>query len=213
MNRLLIVGASGFGREVLGWARDVPAALRDWEPGGFLDQDPSALDGYSVDLPIVGEPDSYAPCPDDRFLCAIAEPVVKLRLCRALEARGAVFATLIHPLANVPAGNRVGKSAIFCPWAGITTHVTVGDFVTFNTHSGAGHDAVLGDGCTFSSHAEAAGNTVLGEGVFLGSHAVILQGVRVGERARIGAGAVVLRNVPAGATMFGNPAKQVAGFA
>jgi sugar O-acyltransferase (sialic acid O-acetyltransferase NeuD family) len=213
MNRLLLIGASGFGRELLAWARDVPAALRDWEPAGFLDQNPSALDGFGIALPIVGDPGSYDPRPGDRFVCAIGDPTVKLRLCRALRARGGKFTNLVHPLAHVPAGNRVGVGVIFCPWAALTTHVTIGDFVTFNCHAGAGHDAEVGDGCTFSAYAETTGNSVLGEGVFLGSHAVVLPSVRVGERALIGAGAVVLRNVPAGATMFGNPAKQVAGFA
>jgi len=212
MNRLLLIGASGFGREVLGWARDVPESARDWAPAGFLDGNPAALDGFGVDLPVVGDPATYTPRPGDRFLCAIGEPAVKLRLCRALKTRGARFVNLIHPRALVPAGNWVGEGVIFCPWACITTNVTVGDFVTFNTHAGAGHDSTIGDGCTFSSYAETTGNSVLGEGVFLGSHAVVLPSVRVGERALIGAGTVVLRNVPAGATMFGNPAKQVGGF-
>jgi sugar O-acyltransferase (sialic acid O-acetyltransferase NeuD family) len=212
MNRLLIIGAGGFGREVLQWARDVPADRRDWELGGFLDARPGALDGFGVNLPIVGDPTGYRPGPGDCFLCALGDPDTKLRLTRGLKERGASFVTLVHPSARIPPGNRVGEGCIFCPNSGLTTNVTVGDFVTFNTYSGAGHDAVMGDGCTFSSHVDVHGSVKLGEGVFLGSHASVLSGIKVGDYAKIGAGAVVVRNVKARTSVFGNPARQIAGF-
>lgn len=180
--------------------------------GGFLDANPRALDGFGVDFPILGDPSTYQPDARDRFICAIGEPATKLRLCRALKARGGLFATLIHPSAIVPEGNRVGEGCIFCPRTGLTTNATVGDFVTFNAGSGAGHDVIIGPGCTFSSFTEVMGAATLGEGVFLGSHSCVLPRVTVGDYAKIGAGAVVLRRVPARATMFGNPARQVGGF-
>lgn len=211
-HRLLIVGASGFGREILCWAREIPKAQREWDVGGFLDANPGALEGFGVDVPILGDPVSWEPEARDRFVCAIGDPTIKLRLCRALSARGAVFSTFIHPSAHVPAGNHLGEGVVFCPRSGLTTNVTVGDFVTFNLASGAGHDARIGDGCTFSGYAEVTGNVVLGEGVLLGSHACVLPGVAVGDFAKIGAGGVVVRRVPPGATVFGNPARQVAGF-
>ncbi|MFY9621684.1 MAG: acyltransferase [Pyrinomonadaceae bacterium] len=43
----------------------------------------------------------------------------------------------------------------------------------------------------------------------IGSHATILCGVTIGEGAIIGAGAVVSKDVPAGATVAGNPARQL----
>ena len=46
--------------------------------------------------------------------------------------------------------------------------------------------------------------------MIVGSHAQILGPFRVGDGARIGAAAVVLTEVPEGATMVGNPARQVA---
>jgi UDP-2-acetamido-3-amino-2,3-dideoxy-glucuronate N-acetyltransferase len=43
----------------------------------------------------------------------------------------------------------------------------------------------------------------------IGSGAVILAGVRIGEGALVGAGAVVTRDVEPGATVVGNPARQL----
>ena len=48
---------------------------------------------------------------------------------------------------------------------------------------------------------------ILEEGVELGAGAVVLGRVRLGQGARVGANAVVLGDVPAGATVFGIPAR------
>lgn len=210
-NRLLILGAGGFGREVLGWALE-PAGARNWEVAGFLDANPAALDGFPCDHPILGDPSTYVPRADDIFVPAVANTATKLRLCRDLQARGARFATLIHHSVIVGPACRIGEGSVLCPRVTLTTNVTLGDFVTVNGFSGFGHDSVVSDGCTVSSHVDITGRVRLGEGVFLGSHASVLPGVSVGDFAVIGAGSVVLRDVPARATMMGVPAKQVAGF-
>jgi sugar O-acyltransferase (sialic acid O-acetyltransferase NeuD family) len=210
--RLLIVGAGGFGREVLAWALAVPADARDWEIGGFLDANTRALDPHPCDYRIVGDPASYEPRPEDVFVPAIANPAIKLQLCRGLRARGAVFTTLVHPSVIIGPACRIGEGCVLCARVVLTTNVTLGDFVTINVGTGCGHDTVLGDGTTISSFADVTGAVRLGEGVFLGSHAVIFPRVEVGEFAVVGAGSAVLRKVPPRATVMGVPAKQVAGF-
>jgi maltose O-acetyltransferase len=49
----------------------------------------------------------------------------------------------------------------------------------------------------------------IGCNVWIGGAAVLLPGVKVGDDAIVGAGAVVTRDVPPGATVIGNPARQV----
>jgi maltose O-acetyltransferase len=48
----------------------------------------------------------------------------------------------------------------------------------------------------------------VGKEVFFGSSVAIIPGVRIGDGAYLGAGSVVLRDVPAGAKVFGVPARQ-----
>lgn len=43
---------------------------------------------------------------------------------------------------------------------------------------------------------------------FIGGGAILLPGIRIGDRAKIAAGAVVTKDVPAGAEVFGVPARQ-----
>ena len=212
MKKLLIVGAGGFGREVLCWALDCEAMQNEWRVAGFLDEDPSALEGYPCTYPIIGTPSNYMPSEGDVFICAIGDPKTKLRVCGDLQSRGAMFINLVHPSAIISRNNKIGTGCIFCPRSVITTNVTLGDFVFLNASSGIGHDAVIGKGVTLSAYCDVTGNTVLGEGVFLGSHVVILPGAKVGDYAIVGAGSVVLKTVKPGVTVMGVPAKQVSGF-
>jgi len=209
MRRLLIVGAGGFGREVLGFAQDCSRLGSEWTIGGFLDRDPGALRGYDVPYLIIGDPVNYQPAADDLLLCAIGDPEVRLALCRFLSARGGTFTSLIHPTSLTGDRSRLGQGCILCPYTVVTSDVQIGDFVTINSHAGVGHDAVIGDGCTLSAFCDVTGHVQLGEGTFMGSHACVLPGVSVGKYARIGAGSVVMRGVSPGATVMGVPARTI----
>ena len=75
---------------------------------------------------------------------------------------------------------------------------------------------VIGADCTLR-HNTTIGNKsagraecpVLGDSVEVGSNTVILGGIRIGDRAVIGAGSVVVKDVPPGATVAGNPAREI----
>jgi sugar O-acyltransferase (sialic acid O-acetyltransferase NeuD family) len=206
MQRALILGAGGFGREVLTYA----LARGDWDIAGFLDANPRALDGFACPVPILGDPLTVDLPPGVLILCAIGDPRTKLRLCRTLRQRGARFGTLIHPTAIVGPSCRIGEGCTIGPFSTLTTHVRIGDFVVLNAYASAGHDAIVGDGCTLSAHCDVTGGAVLGEGVFMGTHASVVPRIRVGDYAVIGAGSVAMWSVRAHSTVLGVPAIQIA---
>ena len=84
-----------------------------------------------------------------------------------------------------------------------------------------GETAEIGDDCTLYQGVTLGGtrpsrdqggqkrHPTIGNDVIVGSGAQVLGPIRVGDGARIGAAAVVLQEVPDGATMVGNPARQV----
>jgi sugar O-acyltransferase (sialic acid O-acetyltransferase NeuD family) len=200
--RIIIVGAGGFGREVLQWARhawpsDAPRIA------GFLSADPDKLDGHAPALPILGSPADFQPQPFDGFLLAIGVPRVRRQVAEQLEVNGARFLTLTHPTAIVAATAQVGTGTVICPYAIVSDAVRLGRFVLLNYHSSLGHDASALDFSVLAPYATLAGGAFLEEDVFLGLHAQIGPLARVGRGSRAEAGAVILRHLPEGSVALG----------
>ena len=207
MNRLIIVGAGGWGRVVRQWALDIQSQSARWESIRFLDDNPVVLDGFGLRDSLIGTIRDYQPAEEEEVICGIGDPAIKLSICDQLRRKGAGFTNIIHPNALVTEYGKFGSGIIVSPFAAIVVTTLIGDFVTVNAFSVIGHDSTVERGCTLSAHCDIMANVHLEEGVFLGSGARILPNLRVGRNAKVGAGAVVVRNVPAGATVFGNPAK------
>lgn len=202
--RILIVGAGGFGREVLQWARD---AWPDHAEAlaGFLSAESDALDGFNGTPNIRCSPDAYAPLAGDKLLLAIGVPYVRRRVAESLLSRGAEFLTLVHPTAVVAATATVGEGAILCPYTVVSDSAAVGRFVIMNYHSSLGHDARTGDFSVLSPHATLGGRAVIAEDVFLGLHASVGPGKTIGARSKVSANSCVLTSAAADSVVFGVP--------
>ncbi len=209
MAKLIIIGAGGFGREVLEWALDQQAESSVWKVIGFLDSNPHALNHFDCDLPILGSPESFAPSPSHLFVCAIGNPAVRLRIAEMLSALGAAFTNVIHPSAYVSRRCRIGVGCIICPGAIISANATLGNHVVLNMHGTVAHDSVLAHGATLACHADVTGAAVLERGAMLGSHASVMPRVRVGTFGMVGAGSVAYKDVPPHTTVVGVPARPV----
>jgi sugar O-acyltransferase (sialic acid O-acetyltransferase NeuD family) len=204
--RILIVGAGGFGREVLQWARDAwPDA--DDRIAGFLSADADALEGLDCDHSVLGSPDGYQPAPGDRLLLAIGIPYVRRRVTESLLDRGAEFLTLIHPTAIVAASASIGPGSILCPYSIASDSCRVGRFVLMNFHSSLGHDAAAGDFAVLSPYATLGGAAKIAEDVFLGLHASVGPRVGIGSRSKIAANSCVLADAPGRSLLHGVPAR------
>jgi sugar O-acyltransferase (sialic acid O-acetyltransferase NeuD family) len=204
MKNLVIIGAGGFGREMLSWARQ---STEDWTVKGFVDDNLAALAGFKKNVPLLGAVWDYVPARDDWFVCAMGKIEFKRRCIESLLARGARFANVIHASAVVGEDARLGVGVILCPHSVVSPDTQLEDFVTVNLHSTVAHDAIVGKWSQLHCHVDVTGGVRLGERVTVGSHASILPGVKIGSDATVGAGSVVMRDVAAGTTVFGVPAR------
>ncbi len=202
--RILIVGAGGFGREVLQWARDAWPESAD-RIAGFLSSDADSLKGLDCGLSVLGPPDAYRPAAGDRLLLAIGIPYARRRVAESLLAHGAEFLTLIHPTAIVAASASIGPGSILCPYAVASDSCRVGRFVIMNYHSSLGHDATAGDFSVLSPYATLGGHAHIEEDVFLGLHASVGPGKTVGARSKVSANSSALVSAPADSIIWGSP--------
>lgn len=203
--RLILVGAGGFGRELYFWAADCHAAGTLPALGGFLDDVVHELPGY--DLPRLGSLQDYTPAASDLFLVALGEPAKKRLVVELLQTRGGRFATLRHPTTTVVRTASIGEGVIMCPYTMAMPDARIERFVTLINYSGIGHDSVCGEFSTLSSLVDVTGNVHIGKDVMIGSGARLLPKVTVGDGATIGAGSTVVRSVKPGMTVFAAPAK------
>ena len=204
--RILIVGAGGFGREVLQWARHA------W-PGhaqkivGFLSDDPHALDGHRPTLRTLGSPDAFEPRPSDGLVLAIGIRGVRREVAERLAARGARFLTMIHPTAIVADTAVIGPGSVICPYAVVSDAVRLGRCVLVNYHASLGHDAAAGDYAVLSPYATLGGYAQVGADVFLAIHASVGPCIVLSDRCTVSANSSALTSAPADSIVFGVPGR------
>ena len=206
MKKIYIVGAGGFGRELLWWIKDINKVSPTWEIAGFLDDDLQALVNYECDYNVVGTIKDWIPKEDEEFALALGSPSLKRKIVAVLKAKGARFASVIHPTAMLSEFAKYGEGFIMFPYSKLSANSTVGDFVTLLS-TPIGHDTVIGDYSVISGNCSVVRNVVIGRDVFLAAGVCIAQDVHIGDGAYLGLGSVVLKDVQPGDTVFGNPAR------
>ena len=209
MKELIIVGAGGFGRELLQWCKDINCITPKWVIKGFLDDNLDALNGIDCNINIVGNIKDWQPSANEEFALGIAEPNTKEKVVAILENKGANFISIIHPKADIGDFNKIGKGVVVYPNARITVNAHIGNFTSILDLTTIGHDSSVGDFSTICGGCGVNGHVNIEDHVFVGSHVTFVPGIKVGANAYIGAGSVVIRNVRDGYKVFGNPAKKV----
>jgi sugar O-acyltransferase (sialic acid O-acetyltransferase NeuD family) len=207
--RVVIVGAGGFGREVLDIVDAVNAAGGALVCLGYLDDgavDHELLRRRGVEL--LG-PSSALDRIDAAYVLGIGSGAVRRKLAAMLDSIGAEAATLVHPAATVGGDSHLSPGCIVTAGARVTTNIRLGRHTQLHVNSTVGHDSVLHDFVSVYPGATVSGSVVLAEGVTVGTGANVLPGLHVGAEAFVGAGAVVTRDVAPGATVVGSPARQL----
>jgi sugar O-acyltransferase (sialic acid O-acetyltransferase NeuD family) len=200
------VGAGGFGREVLLWARDAwPEQAA--KIAGFLSADAGRLNGHAASLPVIADPAAFEPKLGDALLLAIGIPETRRRVAEDLLSRGAEFLTLIHPTAIVAPRASIGPGSILCPYAIVSDAARLGRFTLMNYQSSLGHDASAGDYTVLSPYATLGGGASIGENVFMGMHSSIGPGKRIGAHSKVSANSVALADAPPNSIIFGVPGR------
>jgi len=208
MNRLIIVGAGGFGRETLQWALQSNENNKKWSIGGFIDDRLDALNGLECSHSILGRILDWEPKSHERFVITVSSPRTKRIIGERLAEKGAIFENIIHKTVTIAKTAKLGVGIILCPNVVVSDNAIISDHVQINISSSVGHDACVGAYGTISSYCDITGKVSLGEGVFLGSSVCIIPERKIGNNVYICAGSCVMNHVSTNTKVMGVPAKK-----
>lgn len=207
--KLIVVGAGGFGQEVIWAARNFNSVHPTYDICGYCDDDPAKKGETIYGYQVLGRPEDVnatlpsKPC----FVCAIGSNRKRCQMVQRLLSLGWIPVTIIDPSVIVAegvvvaVGTYIGAGSILSPSARIGSHVII------NHNCSIGHHSVLGDFAQVSPGGRVSGFSVLKEGATLGSNAAVAPGKSVGRYATLGACSFAVTNVPDGATAIGIPAR------
>ncbi len=202
-----IYGASGFGREVLPFVRQLSEDMRIV----FIDDSAvgSDINGAQV---LSWDEFTLSDEPTKTVAIAIANSAVRERLVGRCRESGIAPLEIQAPGATIMDEVEIGEHAILCPHVTITSNVRIGAGFHANIYSYVAHDCLIGDYVTFAPRVSCNGNVHIGDHAYIGTGAVIRQGtperpLRSGRGAIVGMGAVVTKDVADGMTVVGNPAR------
>ena len=208
--RVVVIGASGFGRECLDVLAAMIAAGADLEVLGVVDDCPSSVNlkrlaargathmGTLADFISAGDTSI-------EYVLGIGHPATRRMLVERLNAAAFAPFTAIHPSALVGSQPVFEEGVVICSGAVVSTNVRLGCHVHVNPNATIGHDAVLGDFVSVNPGAVISGEVSVRVGTLIGASATVLQGLSIGEDVVIGAGSVVTHDVPEGVVVKGVP--------
>ena len=216
---IVVVGAGGFGREVIDVIEATNAALVGegggspaWKLVGFVDDSITAenldrLNQRSISL--LGSTEEFLSTADRdvRYIIGIGAPQVRRRIAETFDAAGYRGAVLIHPAATIGSVVEIGEGSVVCAGVRITTNVLVGRHVHINLNATIGHDTTIGDYVSLNPLASISGDCTIEGDVMVGVGGILLNGLRVGRGSIIGGAACVVRDVAPGTTVVGVPAR------
>lgn len=207
MNKLLIIGARGWGREVL-WS--FKADRKDLEIKGFLDDNVHALDGLTGDFPpIVSSVEDYQIQPDDVFFCAVGDPYYRKKYADIIEEKGGKFVTYVNPHSFVSPHAKIKEGSFIGLYTIISDNVVIGKHAMIHGFCTIGHDVTIGDYVSMEAYCFMGGYAEIGDSSSIHVRSTILSHKKVGKGASVGATSLVIRNVKDGTNVFGIPAKKI----
>lgn len=182
MEKLLLVGAGGFGRVVLEHA----SALYDC---AFLDDGKAkVVDGVQV-IGTTQELQKFFP-EYKLLLVAIGNNKLRQSLYERAAVIGYSFPNLVHPSAYVSPRAHIGSGVIILNNAVIQNNAQIGNGCIINPGVEAHHDSTIGDYCLIYTNSVVRSLTHVGNRVWIGSTATIATSATVPDDAVVDDGSV-----------------------
>jgi UDP-perosamine 4-acetyltransferase len=205
--KIVVIGGGGHAKVVI----EVLLAA-GWEVAGFTDAGTPAGRTFGT-VPCLGG-DAALPAVRaagvETAIVALGDNALRARLAAAVRALGFTLGNAVHPRACLSPSVGLGSGIAVMAGAVINAATTIGDGSIVNTGATVDHDNRIGAFVHIAPGCHLAGYVTIGDGALIGVGSTVGRGrpLSIGAGAVAGSGSVVIHDVPAGATVFGNPARQ-----
>ena len=206
--KIVIVGAGGFGREVLWTLRDCNKVLKKYNILGFIDDDKELKNENICGIPILGGLEWFSDQTEDIY-CAVAtgDPKIRKSIVDKLKKNNVKFPTIVHPSVINSEYVKFGRGSIIQAGCILSTNIEIKEFVHINMDSTIAHDCIIEDFVTISPGVHINGNISIGENTYIGTGTVTKEKITIGKYSVVGAGTVLIDDVQDFSLYVGIPGK------
>lgn len=211
MEKIAIIGAGGFGREVKFLIDRINLKHPTYEIIGFYD-DNTNLPDVIHGIPFLGSIEDLIAREEPISLAlGIGIPAVKRKIVSRLNSCNHFkYPALLDPSVVVSNDNvTIGDGSVVCAGVIITCNIKIENFVTLNLSCTVGHDTIIRSFASFMPSVNISGEVLIEEAVYIGTGAKIINQLEIGSDTVVGAGAVVSKSLPEKCTAVGIPAKPI----
>lgn len=210
MKDFCIVGAGGFGREVLFQVMNDSKFSAEYQFAGFVDDNLETLTQFPEEEKFGSIDDLFQTTKNIACFLCVGNAQVRKNLYERLTANKFItFPSYINEKIIVSNSTKIGQGSIICLGSILTVDISIGDFVIINLDCTVGHDASLSNFTTLYPSVNVSGNVKIGELSEIGTGTQIIQGKSIGCNTIIGAGSVVISDISSNVTAVGAPAKEI----
>lgn len=198
MQKVIVIGAGGHGKELVWNLRQMNAVKPEFEIVGYCD-DAKPVGEIVLGARVLGTVEQVVGKfgADLGYICGVAKNKMRPALVARAEKAGWSPVSVIHPSAviaedvEIGAGSYIAAQCYVGPGARLARHTIV------NVIASVGHDVVLEEHTQICPGVKLSGGVIVREGAFLGSNTVVGPGVEVGAWSTVSATAFLGENLPA----------------
>lgn len=187
MKNLIIVGAGGFAKELIGYINNDKSKglLEDVFLKGILVDYKEHYENINEPLEYLGKIREYEIQENDFFMIAIGENPGRNIIIDYFESRNVKFFSYIHSSCYVNTSSKIGEGLIMAPFCIINANITLGKHALLNSYSAIGHDCIIGERAILYPYAAINGNCTIGNDLTMGTKATIFPKVTMGNNCTI----------------------------
>lgn len=202
--KICIIGAGGFGREVLSSFKE-SYLLQDKKIENevvFWDDDPKLINKKVMGINVIRS-DEFNPL-EYKIVIAVGDPYTRKKIVESLP-KETQYVTLIHPNAIIMENCEIGTGSIITAGCIITCNIKIGKHSHLNLNTTIGHDSKIGDYFTTAPGANISGECEFGNCIYFGTNSSVRQGITICDNVTIGMGGVVVKKINEPGIYIGNP--------